>query len=702
MNPAYGRCLLLALTILVHPCLRAADKPAGCVDCHDDDAYPVTLAKSVHEGFACADCHAYVAGHIEEHQDAIPRQKKASCVECHEDVALEHSESIHGISLAEAIDEAANCWDCHGTHDILPVSDPRSPSNMANVPDTCGACHDNPDIVEKFNLSIANVVGNYKNSVHGRLVAEGREDAPTCTSCHATHAIKNRVQPGSTISSFHVPDTCGRCHEAIADDYRQSVHWTQARRGIHAAPVCNDCHSEHDVQLVTPEGDKKSRHAVRLLQNNTCIRCHQDPVMTERFALSGSRAGEYLDSYHGMAAMRGDEDAALCIDCHGAHKILPKKHPDSLVHPDRVVETCRKCHPHASKTFALSYAHNPIVVTTNKVEYWVRLVYIWVIILIISGMVIHNLVILVYEVRLHHKRTKDQVMLRRFTGNEVIQHLVLMLSFTVLAITGFALKYADFPLFRMLTDLGLDEPMRQFLHRGMGVVLLVLGTYHIVYLIVTASGRNFLKHMNPKSHDLVDPVQNMLFHTNLAGTAPDFHHFNYIEKAEYWALIWGTVVMGVTGFVLWVPTIVGEWAPIYLIRVCEIIHFYEAILATLAIAVWHLFFVIYHPKEYPMNLAWVDGVISLDTFKHHYREQYRKALVEWCAHRRDGTPDESLSYDVRRLINAIEERGQDPIDVFESDLAGDPALKAAVDEALKPKLSRREARKLKKEARAGK
>jgi cytochrome b subunit of formate dehydrogenase len=72
----------------------------------------------------------------------------------------------------------------------------------------------------------------------------------------------------------------------------------------------------------------------------------------------------------------------------------------------------------------------------------------------------------------------------------------------------------------MLTDLGLDEPMRQFLlHREGGIL----------------------------------------------------------------ALVWGTVVMGVTGFVLWVPTIVGEWAPIYLIRVCEIIHFYEVILATLGL-----------------------------------------------------------------------------------------------------------------------
>lgn len=648
-----------------------------CTMCHDQQDYSAIVDHSVHNDFACANCHDYAAAHPMDHSETTPFQRKASCSLCHADVAKVHRNSIHGISLAEGIDEAANCWNCHGDHAIEPVASTTSPVHGDNLPDTCGKCHNDPDFVGQFQMGFRDVIGQYHNSIHGRLAAEGREDVPNCATCHNTHDIKNRVQPGSSISSFNVPDTCGQCHADIAQEYKESVHWIQAKRGIRESPVCNDCHSEHAIQ---PVDSDISRAQARQLQNDSCIRCHQDPVKARRFDFSANRPNEYLDSYHGLAVLRGDEDAALCIDCHGIHKILPNEHPDSMIHHDNVRETCANCHTGASQTFALSYAHNEVVVSSMTVEYWVRQIYIWMIILIISGMFVHNVMILIFELRKHRKQSKEQVKLRRFTGNEVIQHLLLMLLFTLLALTGFALKFPDFALFRLFAWMGLDEPTRQLFHRGSGLLLSVLGVYHVIYLLVTASGRQLLKHMMPRFSDVREMIGNILYHLHLRQRQPEFHRFNYIEKSEYWALMWGTVIMALTGFILWFPTIVGDWAPIWLIRVSEMIHYYEAILATLAIIVWHLFFVMYHPKEYPMNMTWVDGEISLDAFKHHYRQQYKDLVAEWWQHKQEKTPEASLSYEARRFMRTVRKHGQDPDAVLQRELEEEPGLREWVTE----------------------
>jgi cytochrome b subunit of formate dehydrogenase len=119
-----------------------------------------------------------------------------------------------------------------------------------------------------------------------------------------------------------------------------------------------------------------------------------------------------------------------------------------------------------------------------------------------------------------------------------------------------------------------------------------------------------------------------MYYLRLSKKHPTFHKYDYTEKAEYWALIWGTIVMGVTGFILWFPTMVGDWAPVWLIKVSEIIHFYEAILATLAIIVWHWFFVIFRPSEYPMSFAWISGGVTLAKYKEHHKVHYKEVFMQ--------------------------------------------------------------------------
>ena len=108
------------------------------------------------------------------------------------------------------------------------------------------------------------------------------------------------------------------------------------------------------------------------------------------------------------------------------------------------------------------------------------------------------------------------------------------------------------------------------------------------------------------------------YNLGLRPEKPRFGRFSYIEKAEYWALIWGTVLMGATGVILWFENAsMGLFTKLGF-DIARTVHFYEAILATLAILVWHIYFVIFNPDVYPMNLAWLTGRVS----EHEMREDH--------------------------------------------------------------------------------
>jgi cytochrome b subunit of formate dehydrogenase len=100
------------------------------------------------------------------------------------------------------------------------------------------------------------------------------------------------------------------------------------------------------------------------------------------------------------------------------------------------------------------------------------------------------------------------------------------------------------------------------------------------------------------------------YNLGLVSTKPLFPRFSYIEKTEYWALMWGTLLMGVTGLVLWFDNTSMALITKLGFDISRTVHFYEAILATLAIIVWHFYFVIFNPDVYPMNLAWLTGKMS--------------------------------------------------------------------------------------------
>jgi len=644
----------------------------NCLKCHKKKDYKGLLAKSVHSKLACSNCHGYVAKNLASHKKVPEGTAVTDCYLCHAEIAQEHKKSIHGLSLTSGVYEAAQCWDCHGTHSIYRVKNDSSKVSPKNLAKTCGSCHDDSLMARKYSFTVKQPGKMYTQSVHGKLVMAGSKLAPTCVTCHGKHNIKNRVQEGSPISSIAIPDSCGKCHAKQAKEYKESIHWIAVQKGVREAPSCNDCHGEHNISAINT---LTKREEIRKLQETTCLQCHQNLLLSERYGIEGKNASSYLDSYHGLAVTRGDTNAAMCIDCHNVHKILPKYHKESSINPNNITATCQKCHKEATDVFAKSYSHvTEKNSTAGKVEGIVTSIYIWLIIFAIGFMLIHNLIILIYDLQERYKHANKEIRIPRLTRNELVQHIVLLVSFIILAATGFQLKYPTSWWSQNLQYLGLNEFVRHWVHRGSAIVMIVLAFYHVVYLLITPRGRDVIKGLLPKISDFKMAWNNMLFFLRIKKKHPDFDNYSYMEKIEYWALIWGTLIMGITGLVLWFPTMVGNWAPVWFIKVSEIIHFYEAVLATLAIIIWHLFFVMFRPDEYPISFTSVNGTMTFVQYKKEHKLKFKKVVNEWSAMKAGTRTEKQLSHYTKLFIATIRKSGVDVDEFFRTEIEKDETL----------------------------
>jgi cytochrome b subunit of formate dehydrogenase len=298
------------------------------------------------------------------------------------------------------------------------------------------------------------------------------------------------------------------------------------------------------------------------------------------------------------------------------HSILPSSNPRSTVHPDNLAKTCGSCHPGAGKNFTRGSMHlnipeskDPGTVGTRLV----RLFYIPVILGTIGFMLLHNF--LAWRRKAIEKRRRRDRVIVRMNRNQRIQHFVNFISFFVLVITGFALAWPDSWLAIALGD---NEEIRRWSHRIAAIAMMAVGLYHVGYMVGTSDGRKGLIDFWFKRKDLKDFLANFSYFLGRSSERPRFARFTYAEKMEYWALVWGTAVMAVTGLLIWFSVEVSRFLPRWLIDVATAVHWYEAILATLAIVVWHFYGVIFDPEVYPMNWSWWDGRMSVEEYEHEH------------------------------------------------------------------------------------
>jgi predicted CXXCH cytochrome family protein len=242
-----------------------------CKGCHADEA--TGLAGSVHadsKEHPCTSCHGSahtIFPKTDSRSNVYPLNVPRTCGQCHSTAGMaekhglasvypSYMDSIHGFALSkEGLLVAANCQSCHGSHHILSRKDPASPTNKANIAQTCGNCH-------------AKIKDDYMGGVHGKAVAGGNMNAPVCTDCHTAHSI---LQP--TEAAFRMQSTpiCGSCHKDKLSTYRDTFHSQLGSLGGYVETArCWDCHGAHEI---LPTSDPRSPvNPANLVV--TCGKCH--------------------------------------------------------------------------------------------------------------------------------------------------------------------------------------------------------------------------------------------------------------------------------------------------------------------------------------------------------------------------------------------------------------------------------------------
>jgi len=230
----------------------------------------------------------------------------------------------------------------------------------------------------------------------------------------------------------------------------------------------------------------------------------------------------------------------------------------------------------------------------------------------------------------------------RMSLQERLQHGLLIVSFSLLVVTGLPLMAYEWRPLQALFSF-FTFYLRGVLHRVAAVMLIVVSVWHLLYMLLTARGRETLRELRLRARDLKDAFE--IFMHNLGTTSwlyrkgiladffqrhpywlfpdpPRYGRYNFIEKFEYLAVVWGSFVMILTGLFMWKVELAMRLFPKYVFDVFVAIHSYEAILAFLAIIIWHMYNVHFAPAAFPMSKVWLTGKISREQMMREHPLEY--------------------------------------------------------------------------------
>jgi hypothetical protein len=367
---------------------------AACMTCHEDPSLKRTLPdgterpfnfnkaafdNSIHAALGCTGCHTDIKDL--PHESPL---KPVDCGACHGDQAALYAKSLHGQAVAKNDALAPQCWDCHGAHEILPKTDPKSKTNPIHIPEMCGGCHaENAPVAKSRNVSQHNILQNYDDSMHAQgLFQQGLKVTAVCTSCHTAHSVLPHTDPESTINRNNIVGVCTQCHALIEQVHRKVIEGKLWEEQPDKVPVCIDCHQPHkarrvfyeegvsDRDCMTCHGKDLPKKAGGTLaavntddlshsthQNTRCAQCHTgvDPRHAERPCATvipkvdcavchAEQVNQHRASIHGQLLAKNDPDAPECLDCHSAHATKSKKDPASPTFATHIPELCGKCH----------------------------------------------------------------------------------------------------------------------------------------------------------------------------------------------------------------------------------------------------------------------------------------------------------------------------------------------------------------------
>lgn len=209
-----------------------------------------------------------------------------------------------------------------------------------------------------------------------------------------------------------------------------------------------------------------------------------------------------------------------------------------------------------------------------------------------------------------------------------IQHIILFTSVILLILTGLPLKFTESFFAKLIFASQESFMVASVIHRIAASFLALFVVLHLYYVLFTRDGRSDFIQLLPRPKDALDVIDNIKYFFGFSKHPARFDRFSYIEKFDYWAVYWGVVIMVGTGLGLWFQEQFLTFMPKYLFDVLKEIHSDEALLATLAIVIWHFYNVHFNPSRFPGTLMWWHGKISAEDMKEEHPLEYERIMRE--------------------------------------------------------------------------
>ena len=231
------------------------------------------------------------------------------------------------------------------------------------------------------------------------------------------------------------------------------------------------------------------------------------------------------------------------------------------------------------------------------------------------------------EERRKEKYHKEGEMFQRFNRNFRFQHMVMFSSVILLIITGMPIKFPNFILSRFVITLWGGINNSTIVHRIGALMLVYFMVHHMLYSILSREGRRDFVLLIPMPKDVRDAVQNIRYFLGKVKEKPKFGRFSYIEKFDYWAVYWGCIIMIGSGAFLWGESIALKYFPKFVLDIAHEMHSDEALLATLAIVIWHFYNVHFNPDRFPGTMLWWHGLLSEHEMKEEHPLEYEEIMA---------------------------------------------------------------------------
>jgi len=209
-----------------------------------------------------------------------------------------------------------------------------------------------------------------------------------------------------------------------------------------------------------------------------------------------------------------------------------------------------------------------------------------------------------------------------------LQHALMALSVILLVVTGLPLKFHESAWAKPIIAFFGGPDFSPIFHRIAATGLIIAGLWHLVFIIATREGRRTLVQLIPMPQDARDAWQQIRYYLGRTGERPRYNRFSYVEKFDYWAVYWGMVIMIGSGTMLWFTEFFLRHIPKWVTDIAKEAHSDEALLATLAIVIWHFYNVHLNPHKFPMNKTFITGKITEREMIEEHPLEYERIMEE--------------------------------------------------------------------------